>query len=166
MGEVLHPRCKQGASFELGVATETAVYLESGGDEKVWAVMGRIDGSGCLMTASNADVIDLESRRRPKPPFAKLSKVLTEPDLPLKANERLVALVMFQYINLTTMQCWPSVDIIARRAKVSRNTVCRTIKTLQKIGLMEVTKKRAKGKFDRNIYDFTNVRKYCDRVSR
>ncbi len=111
------------------------------------------------------NVVSIAPRKKPAP-FAKLSKVLTEPDLPLKANERLVALVMFQYINLTTMQCWPSVEFIARRAKVSRNTVCRTIKALQEMGLMEVTKKRVKGKFDRNIYDFRNVRKCCDRVSR
>lgn len=118
------------------------------------------------MTASNANVIDLESRRRPKPPFAKLTKVFTEPDLPLKANERLVALVMFQHVNLTTMQCYPSIDTICRRAKVGSHTVARTIKVLQALGLLEVTKQRAKGKFERNVYDFSNVRKRCDRVPR
>ena len=111
-------------------------------------------------------VVRIAERQCKRPtPFAKLSKVLTEPELPLKANERLVALVIFQHVNLTTMQCWPSLDNIARRAKVGRHTVCRTIKKLQTLGLMEVTKKRAKGKFDRNIYDFSNVRKYRDRVS-
>jgi len=119
------------------------------------------------MTPSNADVIDIESRRRRRdPPFAKLIKVLTEPDLSLKANERLVALVMFQHVRMTDMRCWPSIHTICRRAKVGRNTVFRTIKTLEKIGLMTVEKKRKKGKFDSNVYDFSNVRKHCDRVSR
>ena len=118
------------------------------------------------MRALNADVIDLESRRRPKSPFAKLTKVFTEPDLPLKANERLVALVMFQHVNLTTMQCYPSIDTICRRAKVGRNSVSGTIKALEKLGLLKVKKGRRQGKFDRNVYDFSNVRKYCDRVSR
>jgi len=113
------------------------------------------------------NVVSIADRQRKKPaPFAKLTKVLTDPDLPLTANERLVALVMFQYVNLTTMQCWPSVGTITRRAKVGRHTVARTIKALQALGLLEVTKKRDKGKFDRNIYDFSNIRKHCDRVSR
>lgn len=112
-------------------------------------------------------VVRIADRQRKKSvPFARLSKVLTEPDLPLRANERLVALVMFQYVNMTTMQCWPSIDTICRRAKVGRNTVFETIKALKEIGLITVEKKRKKGKFDRNIYDFSNVRKYCDRVSR
>ena len=115
------------------------------------------------MTAGS--VTRLRPKKRPDAPFAKLTKVFTEPDLPLKANERLVALVMFQHVNLTTMQCWPSIDTICRRAKVGRNTVCRTIKELQTIGLMKATKKRTKGKFDRNVYDFSNIRKWRDRVS-
>lgn len=105
------------------------------------------------------------ARRRLDPPFARLSKVLTEPNLPLRANERLVALVMFQHVNLKTMQCWPSVDTIARRAKVGRHTVARTIKVLQKIGLMKVTKKRVNGKFDRNVYDFSAIKIMRNRVS-
>ena len=100
----------------------------------------------------------MHKRKRPAPPFARLSKVLTEPDLPLRANERLVALVMFQHVNLTTMQCWPSVDTIARRAKVGRHTVARTIKVLLEIGLIEVTKKRVNGKFDHNVYDFSAIK--------
>ena len=108
------------------------------------------------MTAGS--VTQLRPKKRPDAPFAKLTKVFTEPDLPLKANERLVALVMFQHINLTTMQCWPSVDTIARRAKVNKHTVTRTVKRLQEIGLLKVTKKRTKGKFDRNIYDFSAVK--------
>jgi hypothetical protein len=106
-----------------------------------------------------------QRRKRPDPPFAKLSKVLTEPDLPLKANQRLVALVMFQHVNLKTMQCWPSVNTIARRARVGRHTVAGTIKKLQEIGLMEVTKKRVRGKFDRNVYDFSAIRSLRNRVS-
>ena len=118
------------------------------------------------MRAKRADVILLKSRRRRDPPFANLTKVFTEPDLPLKANERLVALVMFQHVNLTTMQCWPSVDNIARRAKVSRHTVIDTIKALRKLGLVKVSKKRTKGKFDRNVYDFSEVKYRTNRVSR
>ena len=113
------------------------------------------------------NVVSIGERQRKKPaPFAKLSKVLTEPDLPLKANERVVALVMFQHVRMTDMKCWPSIDTICRRAKVGRNTVFETIKALKKIGLLTVEKKRAKGKFERNIYDFSNVAKYRDRVSR
>ena len=118
------------------------------------------------MTVKSADVIDIESRRRPNPPFAKLTKVFTEPDLPLTANERLVALVMFQHVDLKTMKCWPTIGTITRRAKVGRHTVARTIKALEKIGLLKVTKQRSKGRFHRNIYDFSGVRKQCDRVSR
>ena len=108
------------------------------------------------MTASSVTL--LRPKKRPDAPFAKLSKVFTEPDLPLKANERLVALVMFQHINMTTMQCWPSVDTIARRAKVNKHTVTRTVKKLEEIGLLKVTKKRTKGKFDRNVYEFSAVK--------
>ncbi len=110
-------------------------------------------------------VTQLRPKKRPDAPFAKLSKVFTAPDLPLKANERLVALVMFQHVNLTTMQCYPSIDSISRRAKVGRHTVIRTIKRLQEIGLLKVTKQRRQGKFDRNTYDFTEVKFRCGRVS-
>ena len=112
-------------------------------------------------------VVSIAGRQRAKPvSFARLTKVFTEPELKLKANERLVALVMFQHVNMTTMQCYPSIDTICRRAKVGSHTVARTIKALQALGLLEVTKQRARGKFDRNIYDFSNVRKQCDRMSR
>ena len=112
-------------------------------------------------------IVSIAKRQRKKPaPFAKLSKVLTEPGLPLKANERLVALVIFQHVRMTDMKCWPSIDTICRRAKVGRNTVSNTIKALKGIGLVTVEKKRTNGKFDKNIYDFSNVRKYRDRVSR
>ncbi len=90
--------------------------------------------------------------------YARLSKLLTEPELPLKASERAVALVIFQHVNLTTMQCWPSIDTITRRAKVSRHTVTRTVKLLQECGLMEVSKKRAKGRFASNVYDFSKIK--------
>lgn len=103
-------------------------------------------------------------RPRKPPPFAKLSKVLTDPDLPLKANERLVALVMFQHVNLTTMQCYPSIETIRRRAKVSRNTVVDTVKHLQQLGLVKVTKERVGGRFSRSVYDFTEVKNRRNRV--
>lgn len=106
------------------------------------------------------------ARRRPEPPFARLSKVLTEPDLPLKANERLVALVMFQHISLKTMKCWPSMDTITRRAKVSRHTVIRTIRVLQEVGLLKVKKRRVNGRFERNEYDFSAIKTRRDHVSR
>ncbi len=113
------------------------------------------------------NVVGIATRvQKKKPtPFAKLSKVFTEPNIPLKANQRVVALVMFQHVNMTSMQCYPSIDTIVRRAKVGRNTVCETIKLLQEIGLMTVKKQRREGKFDRNVYDFSNVRKWRDRVS-
>ncbi len=120
------------------------------------------------MTARSADVIEMKSRRRRRrsPPFAKLSKVLTEPDLPLRANERLVALVTFQYANLKTMQCWPSIETIARRANVSRHTVIRAVKKLQHLGLVTVTKTREKGKFDRSVYDFSPLKRRRNLVSK
>jgi hypothetical protein len=117
---------------------------------------------------SEQNVVDFVARnsgkRKKSTPFARLSKVLTEPELPLKANQRLVALVMFQHVDLETMQCFPSVDTIARRAKVSRHTVIDTIKVLQNLGLVKVSKKRTKGKFDRNVYDFSEVKYRTNRV--
>ena len=85
---------------------------------------------------------------------SRLSKHFTEPEVDLRANERLVALVIFQHVNLETMTCWPSIESIVRRARVGRNTVCRTIKRLKELGMMTVSKKRDAGKFSRNVYDF------------
>ena len=59
VAQCLHSSSEQGSIFILGVATETAIYLEPGGDEKIWAVMGRIDGSGCLMSDLQDDSIGL-----------------------------------------------------------------------------------------------------------
>ena len=86
---------------------------------------------------------------------AQLSKFFTDPQLDFRANERVVAVVIFQHVNLRTMQSYPSIDTICRRAKVSRNTVCRTIKKLQELRLMKVIKKRDGGKYSRNVYDFS-----------
>ena len=87
--------------------------------------------------------------------YAKLSKLLTEPGLDLRANERLVALVIFQHVDLDTMICWPSIGTIGRRARVSRNTVCRTIKKLKALAILTVSKERDAGKFFRSVYDFS-----------
>ena len=109
-------------------------------------------------------VVSLKSRERRQVSFAQMTKVFTEPDIPLTNSERLIALVIFQHIDQDTMLCYPSVDTIKRRAKASRNTVCRTIKLLQELGLMKVEKQRIKGKFDRNVYDFSAVRTRLHRV--
>ena len=95
------------------------------------------------------------TKRRPS--FAMMSKVLTAPDLDLKASERLVALILLQHADAKTMRCWPSIDTIAARAKMKRQTVCNAIKTLRKLGLVQVTKERSGGKFLRNRYDLTAV---------
>ena len=100
------------------------------------------------------------------PSFAELSKVLTHKELPLKANERLVAVVIFQHVRMTDMKCWPSIEEIRRRAKVGRNTVSRTIKLLKELGLMTVEKERSNGKFKRNVYDFSNIKNHSNRVPR
>lgn len=86
-------------------------------------------------------------------------KVLTHPGLPLRANERAVALVMFSYADMETLLCYPSIDEISRRAKVGRETVCRTTKKLQDLGLVKVTKKhRTGGEYACNEYDFNPLR--------
>ena len=94
-------------------------------------------------------------------------KVLTRPDLPLRANERAVALVIFSYADMTTLTCYPSIDEICRRASVGRSTVCGATKKLRELGLMNVTKRqRAGGKFAGNEYDFNPLRMHINRVSR
>ena len=110
------------------------------------------------LIVEKANIVNL--RERQKPPrrvFGKLSKVLTDPDLPLRTNERLVALVIFQHVNLKTMKCWPTIHTISRRAKVTRNTVCKTIKKMEKMGLVNVAKERKGGRFQQSIYDFTPI---------
>jgi hypothetical protein len=104
-----------------------------------------------------SSVVEIEARRSKKsmPSFIRLTKVLTDPDLPLNASERIIALVIFQHVSIKDMKCFPSVDTICRRAKVSKNTVYRTIRKLQELKLMTVEKRRNNGKFERNIYDFS-----------
>ena len=93
-------------------------------------------------------------------------KALTRPELDLRANERLVALVILSFAGKQTLTCYPSIDEISRRANVSRNTVCRTIKKLRDLGLIKVTKrKQAGGKFERSLYDFNSLRRHIGRVS-
>ena len=88
-------------------------------------------------------------------------KALTRPELDLKANERLVALVILSFVDMQTLTCYPSIDEIRRRARVCRNTTSRAIKKLQVLGLMNVAKRRtAGGKFARNEYDLTPLRKH------
>ena len=101
-------------------------------------------------------VIDSPSSRpdEQKRSYAKLSKLLTEPGLDLRANERLVALVIFQHVNLETMTCYPSTNSIARRAKVGRNAVSKATKKLVALGLMTISKERNAGQYSRNVYDF------------
>jgi len=93
-------------------------------------------------------------------------KALTRPELDLKTNERLVALVILSFADMQTLTSYPSINEIRRRAKVNRNTVSRAIKNLRKLGLMNVTKRRnAGGKFARNEYDFNPLRQHIYRVS-
>ena len=112
----------------------------------------------------NTTAVKLPQRKRKRPPFARLCRVLTEPKLPLKSNERLVALVMFSYCNMTDFKCWPSIASIRRRARVSRNTVVATICKLKQLGLVTVEKERHKGRFARNVYDFSEVYRRRDQV--
>ena len=105
-------------------------------------------------------------RKRLKVSWPKLAKVLTDPQWPLRANERAVALVIFMYADMKTLTCYPSIDEICRRASVGRNTATRAIKELQKLGLMTVTKRhRAGGKFAGNEYDFNALRRHFHHVS-
>ena len=109
--------------------------------------------------------VDIASRRKTsKKSWPQLSKVLTEPDLPLTANERLVALVILQHCSMTEMCCYPSIETIRRRARVSKNTVHRAIKNLKSLGLLTVEKHRTDGKFERNIYNFSALKTSCHRV--
>ena len=105
-------------------------------------------------------------RKRIKIPWPKFMKVLTRPDLPLRANERAVALVIFMYADMNTLTCYPSIDEICRHAAVSRNTACRAIKKLVELGLVKVSKRKQEGvKFERNLYDFNPLRMQIGRVS-
>ena len=100
-----------------------------------------------------------EHRSRRPMWWPELMKILTHPDLPLKPNQRLVALVILSHIDLKTMTCYPSQDLIRRRARVSRNTVSETIKRLEELKLIAVSKQRqTEGRFDRNLYDFNPLR--------
>ena len=108
---------------------------------------------------------DFSHRRRVPIPWPKFMKALTRADLPLKANEVAVALVILSYADMTTLTCFPSIDEIRRHAHVSRNTVCRTIKKLEKLRLVTVSKrKQASGRFDRNEYDFNLLRQQVYQV--
>ena len=105
-------------------------------------------------------------RTRIKIPWPKLAKALIEPNLPLRANERAVALTIFLYADMTTLTCYPSIREIARHAGVGRNTVCRAIRKMKEIGLVIVTKKhRQGGKFAGNEYDFNILRTRINRIS-
>ena len=90
-----------------------------------------------------------------------LMKALTRPELDLRANERLVALVILSFADMQTLTCYPSIDEICRRARVGRNTTTDAIKNLRVLGLVNVAKRRsAGGKFARNEYDFNPLRKH------
>lgn len=102
---------------------------------------------------------DFSHRKRIRIPWPKYMKALTRTVLPLHANERAVALVIFSYSDVNSLTCYPSIDEISRHAHVSRNTVCRTIKKMVKLRLVEVRKrKQATGRFERNEYDFNCLR--------
>ena len=70
--------------------------------------------------------------------WPELMKILTYPDLPLRANQKLVALVILQYVDIETLKCYPSIDEISRRAGVSRNTACKAIGRLVELQLLDV----------------------------
>ena len=105
-------------------------------------------------------------RKKKRAPRFRLLKMLNEPDLTLRANELMVAVVIFQHVNLKTLQCWPSIETICKRAKVSRRTVIRAVKKMQEQGLVTVSSTRQKGKFTKNVYDFGCLEKKLNRVSR
>ena len=109
---------------------------------------------------SNPDVISLYAhRKRIKIPWPKYMKALTRHDLPLRANERAVALVIFMYADMKTLTCFPSIAEISRRARVSPRTVFQAIKKLEELGFVKVTKRhRTGGKYACNHYDFNPLR--------
>ena len=92
------------------------------------------------------------------PSFERMAKVLTEPNLDLRANERLVALVLLSFADRKTMRCWPSIDTIAARAKIKRQTACQAIKKLEELRLILVTKvSTGAGRYPRNEYSLTPI---------
>jgi len=105
---------------------------------------------------ARATVAQLERfRKNRKRSLQQLSKVLTEPLLPLTASERLVAMIIFQHANPKTLRCYPSIGAIRQRGKVSKNTVHATITKLKHLRLVKVEKRRLEGRWARNEYDFT-----------
>ena len=107
---------------------------------------------------------DDRKREKSRYSFARLSKFLTDPNLPLTSSQRLIALIIFQHVNIRTLRCFPSVNTICRRGKVSKNTVANAIKILCKLGLMAVNKKRDSGQYARNEYDFSPLARKLDQV--
>jgi len=62
--------------------------------------------------------------------------------------------------------CYPSVQTICQRGKVSKNTVAKATKNLCKLDLMLVHKKRESGQYARNEYDFSPLVEKLDRASK
>ena len=73
--------------------------------------------------------------------MADLDAILAS-DLP--TLERMTALVIASYINETNMEAWPSVDTIAARGGMSRNSALRTIRALHGKGWLSITRRFSK----------------------
>ena len=73
--------------------------------------------------------------------MADLEAILAS-DLP--TIERMTALVIASYINETNIEAWPSVDTIAARGGMSRNSALRSIKALREKGWLSITRRFSK----------------------
>lgn len=82
--------------------------------------------------------------------IADLEAILAS-DLP--ALERMTALVIASYINETNREAWPSVDTIAARGGMSRNSALRTIRALNEKGWLSITRRFSKS----TKYQITHV---------
>ena len=63
----------------------------------------------------------------------------------LSFKAKLVACVLANYANKDTGQGYPSIATLADRASLGRSTVCEALKELETAGIVERTKRGAKG---------------------
>jgi DNA-binding transcriptional regulator YhcF (GntR family) len=73
----------------------------------------------------------------------------------ISSNAKLVCLVLLQYQNKKTGECYPSQPTLAKDCNMCRNTVNRSIQELENKGFISIEKKRTNGnKFTVNHYTF------------
>jgi DNA-binding Lrp family transcriptional regulator len=70
----------------------------------------------------------------------------------LTKHELLVYIVLLKYCDRATMKCRPGFRTIGDEARVSRDTVKRTIKSLEVHGIIKVERRRVNGRNLANVY--------------